>query len=247
LALLYLAWVIRKRFGCEPLLVALQEDLVFLRRYARPTVGIFLFVAVAIVAAYLFIPPYWELKYPPALVELKQGQTEDGAPWIGAVDPLVTIVEFSDYQCFQCRKMHFYLRELISKHPDAIRLVHRHYPMDHEFNFIVQDPFHVGSGSMALLAIHAEAHGNFWEMNDLLYRLAGGGRNIDLRQIADETGLELAGLASALKHTGYRKRLEIDIRHGMKVRALGTPSYLIDGQLHQGTIPSEVLSAAVKR
>ena len=247
LALLFLTWIVRRRFKCEPLLVALWEDIAFLRRYARSTVGIFLVFTAAVVGAYRLIPPYWEVKSPPAANELKRGQTTDGVSWIGAEDPLVTIVEFSDYQCFQCRKMHFYLRELMSKHPDAIRLVHRNYPMDHEFNFIVQDPFHVGSGNMALLAIHAEAHGKFWEMNDILYRLAGSGREIDLRQIADETGLELAGLASALNHPGYRKRLEIDIRHGMKVRALGTPSYLIDGQLHQGTIPAEVLSVAVNR
>ena len=71
--------------------------------------------------------------------------------------------EFTDYLCFQCRKMHYYLRDLVARYPDKIRLVHRNYPMDHEFNPMVKEPFHVGAGKMALLAIHAAASGSFLE------------------------------------------------------------------------------------
>ena len=42
-------------------------------------------------------------------------------------------------------------QKLINRYPDRIRLVHHHFPMDHQYNPIVQDPFHEGAGSMALV------------------------------------------------------------------------------------------------
>ena len=43
-------------------------------------------------------------------------------------------MEFTDYQCFQCRKMHYYLRKLVARYPDKIRITHCSFPMDQEFN-----------------------------------------------------------------------------------------------------------------
>jgi protein-disulfide isomerase len=188
------------------------------------------------------MPHYWELKPPVSAAGLPTGLTAEGWPWIGAESPKVTIVEFADYQCFQCRKMHFYLRELAARHPGEIRIVHRHYPMDSEFNFVVPEPFHVGSGQMALLALHAEAKGKFWEMNDLLYVLGGRGRSIDIAEVAGAVGIDDRELAAAVGHPFYRDRLNLDIRQGMKLRILGTPTYVIDGKVYQGNIPPEVLS-----
>ena len=96
--------------------------------------------------------------------------------------------------------MHYYLRELIAKNPDKIRLVHHHFPMDHEYNFIVKHPFHVGSGKMALLAVHAAAKGKFWQMNDVLFGIGGETHKINIKEIASRTGLDYPELASAANH-----------------------------------------------
>ena len=105
---------------------------------------------------------------------MPSGVNDEGHPWIGAENPELTIEEFTDYQCFQCKKMHFFLRRLVAQHPDKIRLVHRNYPLDHELNpIVVSQPYHVGSGKMALVANAAGISGKFWEMNDLLFGLVG--------------------------------------------------------------------------
>jgi uncharacterized membrane protein/protein-disulfide isomerase len=247
LMLLFLTWIVRRRYECGPLLLALREDIVFLWRRVPVSLGILLSLAASVFGAYRLIPGYWEFKPPPAVTTMNQGQNDDGTPWIGAANPLVTITEFADYQCFQCRKMHFYLRALISKYPEAIRLVHRHYPMDSEVNFIVHEPFHVGSGRMALLAIHAETKGKFWQMNDVLYDLGRRGKDIDLREIAARTHIDVRELEAALQHPYYRDRLMIDIRTGMKLRILGTPSFVIDGKVYQGNIPADVLADILRR
>ena len=141
--------------------------------------------------------------------------------------------------------MHQYLRGLVARYPQKIRLVHRSFPMDHEVNFIVQDPFHIGSGKLSLLSIHAAAAGKFWEMNDMLYGISSVGGAINLREIAAATGMDTRALAAALKDPVIKKRLEVDIREGMKLGILGTPSYLINGKIYQGFVPSEFISAVI--
>ena len=246
LLLLYLTWIVRRRFRAGPILPALIDDLRYLSQRGKVTLPLFLAMVTGILLTQRLIPAYWEFRPPASSAMLEQGLTPDGLPWIGAENPRVTIVEFADYQCFQCRKMHYYLRDLAARYPGKIRIVHRHYPMDHEFNFIVQEPFHVGSGKMALLAIHAETKGKFWEMNDLLYKLGGTGRDLDLMEIAGATGIEAHELAAALEYPFYRERLAVDIHLGMKLRVLGTPSYIINGVVHQGNIPPDILSGILK-
>ena len=57
-----------------------------------------------------------------------------GWHWIGATKPTVTIYEFSDYQCPHCLRGHEQMRKLLAQYPDKLRLVHRHYPLDHQCN-----------------------------------------------------------------------------------------------------------------
>jgi protein-disulfide isomerase/uncharacterized membrane protein len=239
--LVYMGWITRRRFQAEPFPSAWVEDLRFLWSRRRVSVPIFMLFGVGLLLTRLSFPAYWNVELQAASTQLKTGLTAEGHPWIGAEHPQLEIVEFSDYQCFQCRKMNRYLRQLAARYPEKIRVVHRHYPMDHEFNPIVTEPFHVGSGRMALLAIHAAASGRFWEMNDLLFHKAAAGPQIRIAEIADETGMDLRLLSGALQHEPYRRHLLRDIREGMKLGVVGTPSYMINGRIYEGNIPEEIL------
>lgn len=245
--LVFLIWIIRRRFQAEALPTAFVRDLRFFwsrRRWGIPAFAVF--GAGLVMATYLF-PAYWEIQPPGAMANIKTGMTADGHPWIGAENPELEIVEFTDYQCFQCRKMHRYICEVLSSRPGKIRVVQRHFPVDHEFNPIVGEPFHVGSGRMALLAIHAAYHGRFAEMNDWLFFKAGTVSGpIRLAEAAAATGLDVNQLSAALQHAPYRLLLKRDIHEGLKLGIVGTPSYLIDGRIYEGSIPAEVLKPILK-
>jgi uncharacterized membrane protein/protein-disulfide isomerase len=237
---LWFAWLIRRRFSTTGLLEDSRRDLSVLRRqrWAAIAGGAVLSGAIA---AVVLIPPYWRMTPPPLTAAVSTGVTAEGFPWMGAQQPEIEIILFSDYQCFQCKKMHFYLRQFMARRPDRVRLVHRHYPMDHEVNFVVKEPFHVGSGKMALLAIYAGAQGKFWQMNDLLFEVAGRGPQIDLDWLAARTGLPAAGLAGALNHPAFTAKLGLDVWQGMKLRVLGTPSFVIDGKVYSGNLPVDII------
>jgi len=244
--MLYFSWIIRRRFKAGRLWPALLKDLRFLGTKRRSSVPVLTIFAIGMLLTFLYFPPYWRVSLPAASASIRTGITDQGYPWIGAENPVLDIMEFTDYQCFQCRKIHYYLRELVARHPDKIRLTHCNYPLDHEVNPIVEDPFHVGSGKMALLAIHAAEVGRFVEMNDLLFRKAAAGKPIDLGEISQETGMDVRELQAALTHKPYQQHLLRDIRHGMKLRIMGTPSYLINGNVYEGRLPAEILKSIVK-
>jgi protein-disulfide isomerase/uncharacterized membrane protein len=211
-----------------------------LRNYSV-AIGVF---CVSLLLLYGIMPRYWLLAPAQADISgLPQGMTEDGHPWIGAEKPEITIAQFSDYQCFQCNKMYFLLRQLLAAHPDSLRLVHRHYPLDHKVNsLIVPEPFHEGSGDLAKAAILAALRGKFWQTNDLLYALMRNKvQEIPLQKIADKTGLDVNELAASLTHPDIAELLRRDIWQGMKLGITGTPAFLIDGQVYQGSIPPEIL------
>jgi uncharacterized membrane protein/protein-disulfide isomerase len=246
LLLLFFSWIVRRRFNSGPFFRALGDDLRHLSP-RRPLNAIIIAGLLAVVtgvkAGY---PEYWLFHPAPLSAQIAAGVTPEGRPWIGAERPALEIIEFADYQCFQCKKMYYHLRELVAKYPEKIRLVHVHSPMDHEFNPMVKTPFHIGSGKMALLAIHATAEGKFWDIHDLLYQWGGDSQEIDLHELASRAGLSADRLAEALENKGIREKLAADIRLGIKHAVQATPSYLIEGKVYQGTIPPEAFRGIVE-
>jgi len=231
-ALVWFSWLIRKRFSSCSLMEDTLSDAAFLRHQPLKSLVWFSLIPVAIILAMGFFPSYWKLESPPSVSHITTGISREGHPWIGAEDPVLEITEYTDYQCFQCKKLHFFLRQLIANHPEKIRLVHRHFPIDHQFNPIVKRPLHIGSGQMALLAIYAE--------------MAGQGEPIGLKKIAKITGFSLEDLNQALQAPAIRRRLMLDIAAGIKHGITGTPAYVIDDRLHQGQIPPDVIAKALR-
>jgi protein-disulfide isomerase len=143
--------------------------------------------------------------------------------------------------CFQCRKTHFMLRALVERHPERIRLVHRHFPMDHKVNPLVTEPMHVGAGKLALMAIGGAREGKFWETNDVLFSEAHGKETLSPRFVAEKLKIDPKVIAVALADPLVQMQLKIDIRDGIQLGLKGTPGFLVDGELYVGELPVKVL------
>ena len=242
--LLYMIWLMKQRFEKKNWETAIKKNIEFWKskafKYYSPLI-------VFTVMLMIFIPDYWNLAYTdPGKEILNTGFTEDGDPWIGAKVPELTITEYSDYRCFQCRKIHFFLRSLIARYPEKIRLVHKHFPLDQKFNPIIQEDFHPGSGILSLIAIYAVRENKFWELNDFLYHYDMSKGAIYLRKIAQESGLDLDALKTGIHELETKQKLQEDILSGLKENINGTPSYVINNEVFTGQIPSHILNAIRK-
>jgi protein-disulfide isomerase/uncharacterized membrane protein len=247
LLLLFYTRMIRSRFKSSGLIEGLKKDIRFLKIRRSFVLRMFTPFLVGIAILMLFFPAYWQLDPPVLTSSLNSGTTQDGHPWIGAENPKLVITEYTDYQCFQCKKMHFFLRQLIAQHPDKIRLIHRHFPMDHVVNPIVKEPFHIGSGKMALIAIHAATRNKFWQMNDLLFEIAREGDAISVRKLAARLEMDPETLARSVNDTSARLFLHDDIISGIKLQINGTPAFVIDEKVYLAQIPPEIIENAINR
>jgi uncharacterized membrane protein/protein-disulfide isomerase len=244
--LAYFCWLIKKRLDPVRLGQGLKADLVYLWQKRSQSLLTAVTVIVLTISLLFLFPDYWNLRLPEQTNQLSTGYTEDGHPWIGSNSPELVITEYTDYLCFQCKKMHFYLRELMNRHPDKIRLIHRHFPMDSRFNPIVKMPFHEGSGVLALLAIYSGQNGKFWQANDYIYNTVGKAKQFDLHKMAHTVGLDFDGLRDASRDQSIRLKLKSDIWQGLKSGITGTPVYVINDKLYQAEIPAEVLKTVLE-
>lgn len=202
----------------------------------------------AVTAAELLVPAYWIHLGWRELPELPTGVERDGGHWIGAERPLVTVVEFSDYECPHCRRAHRNIRQMAAKHPDAVRLVHRHQPLDSACNRAVKHAFHERACELSIAAECAGAQGRFWAMNDALFSLQDEvpAAKIDLGRVAVEIGLDRSRFLACLEAKETLPRVREDIAEAERRRVTGTPTFFIGAQPYPGGFPEEILAAAVR-
>lgn len=244
-ALFFYILLIRKRFDNSGLLDALRQDLAFLWRNKTKSVSLLSAFILVVVLIAAFYPKYWQ--FPLTFhADISKGVTDEGHPWIGAENPEYVITEYTDYQCFQCKKMHSFLRMIAAKHVGKIKIVHRHFPMDNQFNPLVTKPYYVGSGKLALLSIYASTKGKFWEVNDILFKITGKKDTVSVREIAEKAGLDPAELASSINSKAIRSMLWRDIHDGIKLGLTGTPSFVINDKVYQGQLPAEIVKKLIK-
>ena len=235
--LMTLLWqAIRLRLPMKP---AATELFSFLRKHWHLPVMLLL----AVLVVFAVFPRYWVHQNSVQYRELRQGMTTDGHPCIGAENATLVIVEFSDYMCPHCRRAHAFQRSLVSANPKTLRLVHRHFPLDHACNPLVKTPFHPGACFLSRAALCAgEQH--FWEMNDLLYasnNLTGDMWEQKVDDAARRIGLNLSRFRECLVSEETQRRLDEDITEGLRLKLEGTPSFVVDGKIHTGMIDPAVL------
>jgi protein-disulfide isomerase len=234
-------WIIRRRFPEKGFLISLKKDLLFLwQPWKKKTIVLVAFLLVMSIMPLVF-PSYWEFSPPDLTADLPSGMTEEGDPWIGAQNPEFVIIEYSDYMCFQCRKMHIYLRQIVANNPDKIRLVHRHFPMVKEFNPLLTGSFHPASGKLAIAAAYAAYEGRFWQMNDILYQTPKDIKKLDIRELAQKSGVSFEGLASAPYNRFFYRKIKRDVLKGIEVGVTATPAYEVNGKLYQGRVPIDLI------
>jgi len=227
---------------------ALARDLGALSRRPALLVTCAVVGLAPVVATQLAIEPYWETIGWGDLPELPTGEDRDGFHYIGARDPLVTIVEFSDYECPHCRKAHKKMRLLAAEHPDEVRLVHRHLPLDLACHPLMRKQLHERACEFAEAAECAGEQGKFWGMNDALFSLQDEVKaaDVDLGIVAVRLGLDRPRFDRCMAGDEAMQRVKRDIDEAIDRRLRGTPSYFLDGEKHPGLIPRQVLEQALE-
>ncbi|MBN2715251.1 MAG: thioredoxin domain-containing protein [Deltaproteobacteria bacterium] len=166
-------------------------------------------------------------------IKVETGVTEDGLPWIGAANPVVTITEFFDYECSHCRQALHGLHRLLEANPDRLRLVLRHFPLNSDCNRFISRPIYPYSCVNAKMANCAREQERFFEAHEYLFENS-------FEEIESATLVSALGL-NAKKFNACMKRdnaaLNADIEAGIALDLHGTPVFVVDGNVHLQYLP----------
>lgn len=239
--LLVCAWAAARDRGLRASLAepwqALRE-----RRRLRPL------VVLAACAGLLMLayPAYWKSnksteRPKPTAPTVPHGIEPGGGHFIGALEPVVTLIEFSDYECPFCRQAHGQLRALVERYPSLFRLVHRHYPLDMSCNSSLKAKMHENACFAAMIAECAGKQDRFWQANDYLFAEARSLGSRSNAEIARDLGLDRKALDACLRSDGPRE-VAVDVDEGNRLNIQGTPTFLVEGQTYTGTYPPWLLS-----
>jgi protein-disulfide isomerase len=155
----------------------------------------------------------------------------------GAPEAPVTLLEYGDYECPYCGLAEATVRELLSEFGEDLRYVWRHLPL--------QD-VHLNAQLAAEAAEGAGEQGRFWDMHDLLISHQKELRPPDLRDYAQQLGLDEERFWDGLRRRAHAGRVARDVESADLSRVAGTPTFFVDGRRHQGEYDAATLGAAVR-
>lgn len=154
-----------------------------------------------------------------------------GSPGRGVTAPLLTIVEFSDFQCPFCKKVGPTLERIAKAYEGKVRVVWKHMPL----------AFHDRAEPMSELAAEARAQkgdAGFWAAHDALFALTTYG-DAELEGVARAVGLDAAKAMAAVRGKKHAAAIAADQKLAASLKVAGTPHFFVNGRRLQGAVPFE--------
>jgi protein-disulfide isomerase len=157
-----------------------------------------------------------------------------GSPRRGPENAAVQLVEFADYECPYCQKVHPDLVKLQQQFGSNVALVYKDFPL----------PMHPLAEKAAEAARCARVQGKFWEYHDALFenkRLQVS----DLKQQAVALKLDSAQFNQCLDSGQQAAAVKKDAAEGLRLGLAGTPSFFTNGHFLSGALGYPKLREAV--
>ncbi len=143
------------------------------------------------------------------------------APFLGAEDATVTLMEFSDYQCPFCSR---HYREVM---PTLVE----DYVESGQLKYVMREnpilSIHPRAMAASQAALCAQDQGRYWEMHNLIFDNQRQLTDEDLKAHAGTLGLDTAAFNDCLDTGKHEDRVQDDLAEGRKLGIRGTPGFVI--------------------
>jgi protein-disulfide isomerase len=164
---------------------------------------------------------------------------------LGDRDALISIIEYSDFECPFCKRFYKTPKQLVENNDGLVNSVFRHFPLG------FHDPL---ATQQALASECAADQGKFWEYHDEIFERTNsniGMEESELAVIAKDLGLNTATFNSCLDSQKHIAEVQADMKSGADAGVTGTPGNIIrnnktgDVRFLPGAYPIESLHAAI--
>ena len=159
---------------------------------------------------------------------------KDGIVQIGDDNAKNTIIEFMDYFCGYCKKVHSELLEIANERNDT-RIIFLQHPILSE-----------SSKLLANMVIAANMQDKGLEFHNALFGIEGNLNNEKLKQIVEELGINSAKLNIDMSKEEVKNIVAVSSFVANGTGARGTPTFFINEEFVVGYIPIDKIKSLLK-
>ena len=159
---------------------------------------------------------------------------EQGILQIGNDDAKNTIIEFMDYFCGYCKKVHVELLQIASERNDT-RIIFLQHPVLSE-----------SSKLLANMVVAANMQNKGIELHNALFGVEGNLNNAKLKQIIEELEINNAKLNIDMSKDEVRNIINLSSFLANGSGARGTPTFFVNEELVVGYISIDRMKALLK-
>ncbi len=160
-----------------------------------------------------------------------------GNPVKGAEKALITIVEYTDFQCPYCKRGADTVYEVLKKYPEKVKVVFKNNPLD----------FHKQAVPAAKAALAANKQGKFWEYHDLLFKNPSGLKEELFVKYAEELKLDMEKFNKDRNSEEIAKLVESDLVEAKVHKFTSTPVFVVNGVVVRGAQSADYFSKVIDR
>lgn len=152
-------------------------------------------------------------------------------------DGVVTIVEYSDFECPFCARALPTLEQVKNTYGDMVVIEYKHFPLS----------FHPNAQKAAEASECARDQGEFWPYHDILFANQDALTVPDLKGYAADLGLDTNTFNSCLDSGEKAGIVAADMAEGRAFGVTGTPAFNIGGELLVGAQPFSAFKEIIDR
>ena len=153
---------------------------------------------------------------------------------IGPQDAKNTIIEFMDYFCGYCKKIHSELISVVEKRDDTKVIFLQHPILSESSNLI------------AKMVVAANLQGKGWDLHHGLFTIKGSLTQQKLDQIIEDTQINKTKLMIDMGKDEIDNTVQLSSFLAMGSGARGTPALFINEEFVGGYLPLEKLESMLK-
>lgn len=168
---------------------------------------------------------------------------------LGNKDALISIIEYSDFECPFCKRFVETPQQAIAANPGLVNLVYRHFPLS------FHDPLATKQALASECVADISGNEKFWEYHDKIFETTNSnGKGMEpsqLTTLAKEVGINTTEFQECLDSEKFLSKVKADIKSGADAGITGTPGNIIrnnttgEVRVLSGAYPIEAVQAAV--
>ncbi len=157
------------------------------------------------------------------------------SPSKGPTSAVVTLIEFTDFQCPFCSRARPTVNEIMNLYKNEVRYTMRNFPLD----------FHNFAKKAAVAALCANDQNKYWDYSNKLWENQRALDTPSLKKYAEELKLDTKKFDECLDSDKYLAQVNKDVEEGMKAGVSGTPSFFVNGKMLSGAQPLEAFKKMI--